>query len=241
MVSPSWANGTDQFLPFFIPRADLSRVNIGLPINWIERRSEVTPDTYFITTRPEFESLASEPIFSDIQVRQVISYPDGTAGFLVFSLAFAPDADERIAAMHVARRTPIRSTFAFRGASTPIVLSPLGEGIPEHLFDGNPESLVRGLEANPLLFDITLPEPLDLQTVDVRTGSMVDFSVQLRVYPIGQTEPISISQRFTDQPPDPQVTLRLPEKITAGRFVLEVTDHTAGDSAQIHVREVTLR
>jgi len=59
VVSPSWANGTDQFLPFFIPRADLSRVNIGLPINWIERRSEVTPDTYFITTRPEFESLDS--------------------------------------------------------------------------------------------------------------------------------------------------------------------------------------
>jgi hypothetical protein len=241
IVSPSWANGTDQFISYFIPPQQHPRVVMGQPVDWIDRRSSITANTYFVATRSEFEQITQNAMFSNITTRRVISYPDDTAGFYVFSLEFSPDAEARIAAEHVTRRTPVSRSFDFQGTPAEIRLSPLGEGRPEDLFDGKPETLVRGLEANPIYFDVTTSTAFKSQTFDINTGSMRDFTIELSVYPIGATEPITASKRFTDLPPDPKVTLELPRLASSQRFVLEIRDNSASENAQIHVREITLR
>jgi hypothetical protein len=241
VVSPSWANGTDQFIAFFIPKEDRPRVSMGQPVDWIDRRDQITPNTYFVATREEFDKLAVDPMFANLDVRRVISYPNDAPGFYVLSLQLSADAEQRIAAEHAARRTPVNSSFEYRGKTATAVHSPLGEGSVDRLFDGNPDSLVRGLEANPLLIDVTLPEATTAAAFDIQTGSMQRFSVTVRCYPVDGTEPVEVTRRFVDLGPDPLITIDLPQTMQFSRFSIEVLDENAQDSAQIHVRDITLR
>ncbi|MCX6018936.1 MAG: hypothetical protein NTZ50_10630 [Chloroflexi bacterium] len=241
VISPSWANGTDQLLWFFVSASDIGRLMLAQPINLIDRRSEVTSNTYFIATSDEYKKLIQEPIFTNIDVKKVILYPNGQEGFYVLTLAFSPDADKIIAQEHAKLRTPIHDTFDFQGKQAEAMHSPFGEGRLENIFDGDPTTLVRGAEANPIFFDVTLPDATTVKSLDVRTGSMSDFTVTAHVYPLDGTNPIEVSKRFIDLPSDPQITLDLPSAIRTQRFMLEVKDHTRADTAEIHVREITLR
>ena len=109
------------------------------------------------------------------------------------------------------------------------------------LFDGDAFTLARGLEANPLVVELTFPEPRAVRGLEGTFGSM-DFTLTAKLTGAGQVEPIVYTETYHGLPPDPRVELafdRGPELVEKLR--LEIQQLNAGEEVHIHVRELKLK
>lgn len=242
VVSPSWANGVEQLEDFFIPQALQPRLRLGQPVDVIEMLKAKPADLYFVSTADEYTKLTNNPEFKDIQVRQTLLYPDGQPGFYVLTLSVADNVDEIIAAQQALAVTPVEDVLVLQDQRVRIIHSPLGSGSLEDIFDADPETLARVMQANPCLFDLYYPAPTATHSVVIQTGSLPDFTVKVSLYAPGAAAPTVYTQTFQGLPPDPLVTLNFDRGPAASvRMTVEIKDNTAGKSAQIHVRTIQFK
>ncbi len=242
IVSPSWANGTEQFVAFFIPKELLSQVSMGQPINFIDDLRNGTPNMYFVATANEYRKLRESQEFKDIQVQETIPYPNGEAGFYVITLKVADNIEQIIAAEQTIRRQPVENTLELNGQNIRVLHSPLGSGRLLDIFDDNPDSLGRVLEANPFFFDLTFKQPIPTHSVFVKTGSLPNFTLTISLYAPGATEPVTYTETYQGLPPDPEVTLEFPNgPEESARITIEIKDNNSGESSQIHVRTIQFK
>jgi hypothetical protein len=242
IVSPSWANGTEQFVDFFIPVALQSRVSMGQPVDFIADIRKGTPDLYFVATSDEYDQLTANPKFKDITIYQILPFPNGKPGFYVLTLNIADKIDEIIAAENEKNRTPVEDTISLNGQSVRIIHSPLGSGRLEDIFDNNPDSLARVLEANPFILDLYPTTPINTNSMVIQTGSLVKFTVTISLYAPNTTDPVTYTQTFTDLPPDPLVTMTFDKgPASSARIYIEIKDDLSGETSQIHVRTIEFK
>jgi hypothetical protein len=248
IVSPSWANGTEQFISFFIPKDYQPRVTFGQPIDSMDNPAIFTSDTLFITTANEYNNLTQDAKFTDINIRQTIPYPNQEPGFYLLSLRPADNFAQIIAAQHELNRKPIEDTMQFNNETINVLHSPLSSGRIEDIFDNNPDTLARVLEANPFVIDLEhLPTPIEAHSVFFKTGSTHNFTITFHLYAPGASEPIEYSQTYQDLPgkdlpPDPEFTMSFdkgPEK--AERIEIEVKDNGSGETSQFHLRTIEFK
>lgn len=247
VVSPSWANGTEQFVDFFIPRELQTRVRLGQPIDVINDLNAFKR-TEFIATAPEFANLLQDPKFnSGIQILKTINYPNGQPGFYMIMVQPAANITDIMTTQHAANRTPIEDTMDFNGQSTRVRHSPLGSGSIGNIFDNDPDSLCRVEEANPFYIDLYPVVPIDTNSVFVKTGSLHNYTITIRLYPSGGGQPVEYVQTYQDQPgkdlpPDPEVTMLFdkgPQK--SSRVEIEVKDNLSGETSSIHIRTIQFK
>lgn len=241
-VSPSWANGTDEFADFFIPAELRERVFFGQPIDWIDNPSSINPNLYFILPYNEYDNLIQDPKFKDIKIYKVIKYPDGTPGFYVISLTPADNITDILNAEKIKNITPIEEVIQLDGQKVYVTHSPFGAGSLTDVFDSNPNTLVRVLEANPFVFDISLSTAIDTHNIVIQTGSQPNFTIRVSLYAPGDSTPETYINTYKDLPPDPTVTINFdkgPKK--SARIYIEIKDNTSGDSSQIHIRSINIK
>jgi hypothetical protein len=239
IVSPSWANGTDQFATFFLPKDLAGRMIFGTPNDLILNPARLTPETIFVLTADEYGNLLKDERFKEIQVQETIQYPNDKPGFYLLTLKFADNIDEIIATQHKANRVPVEDTVTINGQEMRIIHSPISGGNISDSFDDNPDTLTRVIEANPFIFDLYPNQPFETRSLTIQTGSLPDFTVTVLLYAPGGAEPITYTQTFQGLPPDPVVTLNFdkgPEK--SSRIYIEIRDNTTGETSQIHVRTI---
>jgi hypothetical protein len=112
-------------------------------------------------------------------------------------------------------------------------------GSINELFDGNPMTLARGFEANPLVIELRLTTPKSLHQVELTLGSMdLDLTVVLTT-PDGVAN--VVRQQYRNLPPDPTVQLDLPAPTTVQQVRLEIFQVGVSEPAHVHVREIVLR
>lgn len=242
VVSPSWANGTEQFIDFFIPVQDRSRVSLGQPINFIPDIRKNPDSMYFIATFAEYDKLINDPEFQDIKVEQILPYPNHTPGFYVLTLHAADNIEELLAAEHLKNVTPLEDSIALNGQIIKIMHSPLGSGRLEDIFDQNPDTLARVLEANPFIFDLYPAIPLDTNSITVQTGSLAKFTITVTLYAPNSNQAITYTHTFENLPPDPSVNMKFengPAK--SSRIYIEIKDELSGTTSQIHVRTIEFK
>jgi hypothetical protein len=239
IVSPSWANGTEQFAAFFLPKNLQSRLYMGQPVDFIDTIKENPPELYFVTTSDEYDKLVNNPEFQDIQVEQMIPFPDGRPGFYVISLKVANNIDQIILEKKKVAVTPVEDTMTLNNQTVKVIHSPLGGGSLQDVFDTNPDTLAKVIQANPFIFDLYLPDPIDTQSVTIQTGSLSDFTVMISLYEPGAADPVTYTETFKGLSPDPMVTMNFNQgPAKSGRIYIEIRDNTSGDTSQIHVRTI---
>lgn len=239
VVSPSWANGTDKFADFFIPKDLLPHVTFGQPDNHVTDPGGITPNTRFILPYNEYDNLLTNPKFKDIVVHQIIPYPNGKPGFYIVSLKIADNIDSILAAEKLINITPIEETMELDGQEVRVLHSPFGSGGLIHVFDNDPDTLAKVLEANPFVFDLYPTNPINTTSVVIQTGSLPDFTVTISLYAPGSSIPEIYTKTFKGLPPDPIVTMDFdkgPSK--SERIYIEIKDNVSGESSQIHVRQI---
>jgi hypothetical protein len=242
MVSPVWANGTDVFAQFFLTPEQQKRVQMYNIDYFLFAKRPLTPDTVLVMTVDEYERAQKEQKFKTVETLQTVLYPDGSPGFYFSRLAYADTIDQIFQAERDARRQLIAGTVTASSEVVQVLYSPLGSGQLKDIFDQDPFTLVRGLEANPLILDLTFPSAHALQSIALQVGTMEDFTLTVLAYPAGNKRAAVYTQTYQKLPADPRVEIQLtdgPEEIV--RLRIELTNNLAGETAQIHIRDVSWR
>jgi len=128
------------------------------------------------------------------------------------------------------------------GAPVTVSHSQLDIGQVSDIFDGKPESLMRGARDNPLVVEIRFQELRRLEALDLTVGTMNHFTIALVITYADDTT-AEVSGDYTNLPPDPTVTLQLPASDEPVKILhIEIVDirPMPGGGYHIHVRDISV-
>jgi hypothetical protein len=160
----------------------------------------------------------------------------------VINLNVVDNIDAIISSENAKNRTPVEDTISLNGQSVRIVHSPLGSGRLEDIFDNNPDTLARVLEANPFTLDLYPTTPITTNSIVIQTGSLEKFTVNISLYALNSTEPVTYTRTYSNLPPDPLVDITFDKgPVSSARIYIEVKDDLSGDTSQIHIRTIQFK
>jgi hypothetical protein len=239
-VSPNWANSTETFIPFFVPKELQPRVRMQWIGEFVSKRQPETSGTILVMPADEYATARSSSKFKEVKVERVIPYPDGKPGFYAVRLRYADDVDRILAEELEARTRPVTEEVVVGGETITVTHSQFDGGALQSLFDDDPSSLARGLEANPLVLDFAFKAPRSVGGLSVTTGSM-NMTLTVELSREGEPGPRVFAQTFRDLPPDPTVTMNLGAGPAVKRLKLSILQLGVAGPTNIHVREVKFR
>ncbi|MCX7669640.1 MAG: glycosyltransferase family 39 protein [Anaerolineae bacterium] len=239
-VSPNWANGTDNFVRFFLTREQQARVQMLNVDYFMAARRPLDSNTLLVMTPEEYAQARNSPKFKSVEVERILPYPDGRPGFYFVRLTYADRLDEILAEEREARSQPVVERIVLNGETVEVLHSQFDMGRLADVFDGDPFTLARGLEANPLVFELRFPTPRRVAGLKATFGAM-DFALKVLLRADEQADPVIYEQTFRNLPSDPKVELVFDRGPTAVRTArIEILQLNAGGDVHIHVRELAL-
>jgi hypothetical protein len=156
-------------------------------------------------------------------------------------MRYSDQADAIFEQEQLERLKPVIDTLEVKGEMLTIEHPLFDSGGVQHIFDGDPYSLARGYEANPMLLKITFAAPRPLSGVDITTGSM-ESAIAVRLVPTGGGEPVVYKGTYRDLPMDPTISIDFPGAPTeVTRIEIEIHHLLEPGPAKIHLREIQLR
>lgn len=240
VVTPTWANGTDNFVRFFLTPEQQSKVKLDSIQAYLFQRQSLDDHLVVVLTKPELEEALASPKFKQIQPLETINYPDGTPGFYFIHLAYVDNADEIFAAEKLARSQPIEAEVKIDDQIVKMVYSRTDMGQPESIFDGDVHTLIRGLEANPFEIDLEFPEPRSISKIAADFANM-DFTLTGQVYGTDSDEPVVYQETMRGATGDPHIEINIDKGPGMVRKLhLEILSLNGGEQPHIHVRELKL-
>jgi hypothetical protein len=239
LVSSTWANGADTFIPFFLSGNHRSRVQMLSIDSFMRERRSLDANTLLVMTPSEYQDARASGKFQSIEVDRIVPYPDGRPGFYFAVLSYAANFEQTIAAEKAARRLLITETVELNGEPLQVSHSALDFGQLRDLFDGNPDSLVRGLGANPLVLDFAFAKPRAMKEVKGTFGSM-DFRLTAILTAPDQEVSEVYSWDFRGLPLDPSVEVSFARgPALVSRLRLEILKLDGAEEEHIHIRELS--
>lgn len=242
VVTPSWANGAEHFVGFFVPKELQPRIALGQVYDFLNPLREFTEKDYFVVTWLEYEKIKADPKFKRVVIRSTIPYPNGEPGFYVLNIETADNIQEIMAAEDLSRRAPVETTLEWMNQTARVRHSRLSGGRLQDVTDGDPHTLARGEQANPIIYEFFFSQPISASELILTTGSMRDFDVVLRIYAVGEEIPVEYSNKFLNLGDDPTVTIPFTNGPSQFDHVfISIKDNNQGETAQVHVREIEFR
>jgi hypothetical protein len=241
-VTSSWANAPDMFVQFFLTPDQQQRVSmLNLDYFLLDQR-DLPPDMLLVMTPDEYQRAIVSPKLKSVDVEKTLPYPDGTTGFYFTRIAYSDNAAEAFAAERQQRQAVETDEIEVNGERWTVSYSALGGGQLSDMLDGDRFTLARGYEANPFVLEFVFPSPRPITGLAADFGSMDDFTVTAKLYETVDAEPVVYAENFTGLPPDPHVDLAFEGgPPTVSKVRLEILNNTAGEVANIHVREIAFK
>ena len=118
--------------------------------------------------------------------------------------------------------------------------SQLDMGTLQNAFDGNTNTLIRSLEANPLVINLDFHSPRNLSGLSVRVGG-VATRVTARLDVEGKEVPMIFEQEEPNTPLPKAVNVDFKGTYPVKSLRLEVRSVNDQEPAHVHVWEIALR
>jgi 4-amino-4-deoxy-L-arabinose transferase-like glycosyltransferase len=183
---------------------------------------------------------------ADLLPAQLYASPQGLPAFYAAPLRSGLPEDSAPAGIEGAPggAEPLESQLVeMDGQTVKVSYSRLDIGEVVDLFDHNPDTLIRGAAANPLVLDVQLAQPRSVSAISLTLATM--SRAQIKVDLIGEDgETVSFARGFVDLVGIPDVELPLPDgPVETRRLRIEIYDLAprSNDDPHIHVRELQLR
>lgn len=237
LVSPSWSNGTDTVARFFYP--DVLPFQMGSIDGYFDERKDIE-GVLFVMIPEEYDRVLASPKFTDIRVERTLPYPDGRTGFYFVRLRYVDTIDAILAAERAARAVLQEASLPVDGAPARVQYSYLDMGSINLVFDGDTNTLIRTMEANPLKVYITFESPHALQGLMVMVGGTAT-QVDVRLLDEKNGEILAQSQTLPADPNPRSTTFGFGTTFTPTTIQVEVTSLGDGEPAHVHLWEVTLK
>jgi hypothetical protein len=237
VISPVWANGTDELFRFFLnddPRAQMQSVN------WYQaQRRDLDERTLFIQTATEYDQALGDPLFRLLRHEGTIPYPDGTRGFEMFRMAYSSEADALFAAEKAARHRLVTDRIELGGETVEIGHSAFDMGSLAQLFDKDSDSLAKTNRVNPAVLEVRFPSSHSFRSVTV-AATDPEMQLTVSVFPASGGAPLEFHKSFHHLPPNPTLSLTLePRPPPATKLRIEILALGGDSDAYVHLREVS--
>lgn len=240
LVSSTWANGADNFIRFFLSPEQQRRVRMDGVESYLFRQLPLNRDTIFIMTAAEYQKALNSPKFSRVELEQIVPYPDGTPGFYVTRLEYSPEAAAIFAAEKAARQQLVEAQVVYEGQPLRLRHSQIDMGAPQLIFDDDEFTLMRGLEANPFILELYFSQPRQLTGIRAVFGS-VNYDVTASLHPSLGDETIIYRGQYRKATGLPALEMTFSQDLPPISWLrLEFHNPEAGESANIHIREIEL-
>ncbi len=235
LVSSTWANGTDVFLRFFgdgIPNLEMGNINAyGLSYKPLDEH------TLFIMAEDDLVWIAKSGKFTDVRIEETLPYPDGSTGFYFVRLAYVPNIKEILAVEREARQSLRSEQIVWQGENVQIAFPELDINEIQAAFDGDPTSLIRSLEANPLKLIVTFSEKTPIKLVTLRIGGTPTHITVSAVSAGNQLEKIACEVGSSATTRD--ITLKFGNSLLLDQLEIEIFNPHDGEIAHVHLWEVS--
>lgn len=242
IFSPDWANGTDVVARFFLE--DFSLIKIGSVRGHLTQKLPLDDNTLFVMTPQEYQLVLESEKLTDVQVDQIVPYPDGTPGFYFVRLRYVDNIDEIFAAEAAERQALRETTVIIDGQEVKLRFSYLDTDFQAEsmalVFDRDPFTVAKTFEANPFVIEMTFPQPRTLNGFSIIIGS-ASVQITLRCYAERGRPPVVYTFEGQGTQNQPELSFDLPRSTQAQVLQLEVLDSLAGPQSKVHIWEVTLR
>ena len=168
IVSPTWANNTDIILSFFL--GDPLPVEVNSIKDWTLNFRELDDNMVFVMPPEELDSTRSSKKFTNIEKIHTLNWPNGETGFYFVTLQYVDNVQEIFDDEKDRRAEPESSILNIFEQEVEITHSVLDIGHIYNAFDGDTNTLIRGLEANPLTIKLVFEEPIEMRGLRVLIG-----------------------------------------------------------------------
>jgi hypothetical protein len=240
LITHTWANNPNAFVPFFLNDGEQARVSLTTLAPWSEARRPIEPNAMFVLTRQEYQQAQASGKFVIAPPVRVLPYPNGTPCFFFVRLDYSAKADQIFAAERAQRHRLVDNVAVIDGRSVPVRHSRLDLGGMSALFDGDTSTLIRGRDANPLVLEWHFPVPQGIGTIVIDGWSQQIDLVATFTAPDGTTT--RYAGTYRDQPHNPHIDWTLPDGAhTASVLRLEIKNAGEGEVSKVHVREIKLK
>jgi hypothetical protein len=238
IVSPSWANGTDTIARFFF--SDPLPFEIGSIDGHINNLGQLNQQTVFVMINEELNRVYTSGKFTNVRIEKILSYPDGTPGFYFVRLRYIPDIEEIFAAEAASRRVLQKGKVFVTSELAEVRYSYLDMGEISNIFDNDPETFIRTIEANPLQVEINFPEVKVIKGMAVRVGG-VATRITVEMQQDNNTTPIIIVKTVAETPDPRPVDFSFGQPLNVSVVHLLVETILDSEPSHVHLWEVALQ
>jgi hypothetical protein len=240
IVSSTWSNNPQEFIPFFLKTKERTHVRIGDIREWDLHPTPLSGHEVFVMTREEWKIATESKKFVVPPPIRTIPYPDGQPGFRLARIRYADNAADVFTAEREARAVLVDATVTVGTETWTVRHSRLDMGDANAIFDGRIETMARGFEANPVVIDITFPTPRPVHGIGVGLGAMDVVTVTLKAFAADGTEKVARTNA-PNRPPQKSIEVALPAPVTASRVRVEMTEGEGTNPTHMEIRDLRVR
>ena len=235
-ISPNWLFQSEILRKYFLPID--TPIRMGTPDRFITSIDPALDRTTFILTPTDLEKALASGKFKDPIFDLTLPYPDGRTGFFFTRLAYRDDIQQVMQAETERRHQLVSGEFRLDKEVVRVKYSALDMGPIGQAFDGNPDTLIKTLEANPLVIELEFAKPKQMSGLVARIGSeTVRFTITLEVPGKPPEKFIQEAIEAETMYRDVKVSFGVEKLVKSLRF--EMKDVNAPDPSNVHLWEVT--
>jgi hypothetical protein len=237
IVSPSWANGTENVARFFFP--DPLPFELGSIDQFINEYIPIKPGTEFVLIPDEYKRVTDSAKFTNLQVDKILNYPDGNPGFYFVHLDYVQNIEQVFAAEAAMRAMLLEGAATLPdGTTVTVQYSPMDMGQLFNLFDGDPKTVTRTESANPYVVNVDFLTPYLMHGVFLRVGG-TPTRVNVEVVTIDSDTPLHFEQ-IKEETPDPRdMVIDFGSTYQVTQVKIQVLSIGDKEPAHVHVWEIT--
>ncbi len=235
IVSPTWANNTDIILSFFL--GDPLPIEVNSIKDWTLNQKELDKSMVFILPPDDYQTAQTSNKFTNRELIRTLEWPNGETGFYFVRLEYVENVESLFEREKARRSEHKKSTISLFNQDVEVTHSPLDIGVISNAFDGNTNTVIRGLEANPLQILLEFSEPVSMSGIRLLVGLpphilYVEISVE------GKQQPLRYGKQSFGTEKNEWLNVNFTGDYLVTRLNLSLKENTANPNPHIHIWEI---
>ena len=236
LVSSTWANAPDVLLRYFAD--ELPNIRMGNINAYGMSQQPLGRDLLFIMTEEDLVYINESGKFTQISIDETLSYPDGSTGFYFVRLAYVDNIEEILTNERAARQMLQSETLIINNLPVRVQYPVLDMNEIDQAFDGDPTTLVRTLEANPMRLILTFPEPVEINAVRVLVGGT---PTRITLKGSWQSEHMmTLTDEVGSATTTREITFTVQDPQKLDELIIEILNPHDGEIAHVHLWEISI-
>lgn len=237
VLSPSWANGADILARFFL--SEPVPIEMGSIEGFLFQRLDLGENTLLVMIPDEYQKALTSDKLTDVQLVKTLLYPDGQPGFYFVRMRYVDNVDQIFESERQARQKPLIGEVNLDGQLVTVKYPYLDMGEIQQAFDHDANTLIRTLEANPLILELDLPEARQIDGVSVLVGG-TPTSLMVRVRGNVDSGDWVYTDSAGESPKPRQMTIQFDESVWTNHLEIEIKNLNDSEPAHVHLWEMNL-